>query len=199
MAAAARIAIRAAACRWVFARWPPPPPPDDEGGKRHDVVRSAASEAGGLASACLELVAAGGRGGAWSVGGDVGVSDTRAFEAHVARFESLLHDAGGPFFGGSCLSIADCLLYPFWERAALCARRFASYDAAAALPALGRWAESVRGDATAGVACLDPAAFLATVERTRRLDWFDYERCGAADVLPQLARLGLMREESALA
>jgi glutathione S-transferase len=97
----------------------------------------------------------------------------------MQEFEHLLQRSQGPYFGGEELSVADCILYPFWERAALCARAFSDYEPAARLKQLAQWAEHVRAHPAAQVACPDAERLLQAVSRTGRLDWFDYETCSA--------------------
>jgi glutathione S-transferase len=154
----------------------------------HEIVQAAADEAGAMSSACLRMIAAD-AGAAWAVGRKATAQGKNTFEAALGTLEQLLQRTGGPLFGGTRLSVADCLMYPFWERALLCAGHFSAYDASGSLPMLTQWGEHVRQDPTVRLACPSPDRLLRAVSRTGRLDWFDYETCGVTDVHPQLACL----------
>lgn len=136
-------------------------------------------------SACLDLASAQGS-RSWGVGTNATDQQIAAFEAQCEDLAGIIRDSGGPFLAGREVSLPDVVMWPFMERAIVCAEVFSGYDATGCSPKIAQWVSAMQKRQSVQFAAPELDAHIAVLKRERSLDWFDWTSSGVADLHPHL-------------
>lgn len=176
-------------CRWIDAKHDGPALMPPSGSLSSELAEQAMRLSPAISSACLSVISAG-KHAAWSVGTNASQDQLNAFRVVCEDLGHISQQSGGPFLLGPEPGLPDMMAWPFIHRALFCSKHFSGYDALAADSGVSKyareWILAMQSLASAQVALPNPDLLRHVLERTGRIDWFDYETAGVDRLHPNL-------------
>jgi glutathione S-transferase len=101
----------------------------------------------------------------------------------------IINVSKGPYLAGPDVSLADVMIWPFIERAVMCAELFGPGNNAVEMEPVSEWIAYMQQREAVKLAQPDARCMGAALRKTMRLDWFDYETTSISDTHPHLSSI----------